>query len=291
MADEAHPVMVRVRIPALVRGNELITETGIFGRIVRKAQEAENGPKGLSGPPCSLVIRLQILPSFVKRIRSDRRERGARCQSSHRYGTKLLEGTRQTSRQVHEPEEAARITKKSKGRVVLVDAADATSSGASGDSNAILRALVEANCSRSVLLPLVDPAAVEIAFRAGVGSTIEIKVGGDIDSARFTPLPVKVNVTMLSDGRFRSESHGDIWNGGKTAVLKMDNYTLVVTSRAVNLYDRSLFLAHGQDPAQFDAVVVKSPHCRASLLRRRRRACSQCGRARLLKRKSENSGP
>jgi len=34
-----------------------------------------------------------------------------------------------------------------------------------------------------------------------------------------------------------------------------------VTSRAVSLYDRSLFLAHGQDPAQFDAVVVKSPHC------------------------------
>jgi microcystin degradation protein MlrC len=29
----------------------------------------------------------------------------------------------------------------------------------------------------------------------------------------------------------------------------------------VSLYDRSLFLAHGQDPARFDAVVVKSPHC------------------------------
>jgi microcystin degradation protein MlrC len=29
----------------------------------------------------------------------------------------------------------------------------------------------------------------------------------------------------------------------------------------VSLYDRSLFLDHGQDPARFDAVVVKSPHC------------------------------
>jgi len=35
---------------------------------------------------------------------------------------------------------------------------------------------------------------------------------------------------------------------------------MVVSSRAVNLYDRSFFLAHGQDP-RFDAVVVKSPHC------------------------------
>jgi len=29
----------------------------------------------------------------------------------------------------------------------------------------------------------------------------------------------------------------------------------------VSLYDRSLFLAHGQDPATFETVVVKSPHC------------------------------
>ena len=37
--------------------------------------------------------------------------------------------------------------------------------------------------------------------------------------------------------------------------------TLVVTSRPVSLYDRSLFLAHGQNPKNFDLIVVKSPHC------------------------------
>jgi microcystin degradation protein MlrC len=36
---------------------------------------------------------------------------------------------------------------------------------------------------------------------------------------------------------------------------------LVVSSRAVNLYDRSFFYAHGQNPMHFDAVIVKSPHC------------------------------
>jgi MlrC C-terminus len=35
----------------------------------------------------------------------------------------------------------------------------------------------------------------------------------------------------------------------------------VVMSRPVNLYDRALFLSHGQDPSRFDLVVVKSPHC------------------------------
>jgi microcystin degradation protein MlrC len=43
--------------------------------------------------------------------------------------------------------------------------------------------------------------------------------------------------------------------------LEFGPFTVVVGSRAVNLYDRSFFYANGQDPKRFDAVVVKSPHC------------------------------
>ena len=41
--------------------------------------------------------------------------------------------------------------------------------------------------------------------------------------------------------------------------------TIVATSRPVMLHDRSLFLAYGQDPRAFDAVVVKSPRCEPRL--------------------------
>ncbi len=261
IAREVHPIMVRVRIPALVRGNELITETGIFGRIVSKAREAERGPRGLSaamfiGNPFTDTPEL-CSNAFV--VTDDDVELGSN--QAVELAKSFWKERDKLQARFTGLEEAVRLTMESKGRVVLVDAADATSSGASGDSNAILKALMEADCQRSILVPMVDPVAVDKAFRAGVGSTIEVKVGGQIDPTRFTPLPVKVRVTMLSDGQFRSESHGDIWNGGRTAVLKADNYTPVVTSRAVNLYDRSLFLAHGQDPARFDATVVKSPHC------------------------------
>ena len=46
---EVKPVAVRVRIPALVRGYELITDTGMFGECVRKTIAFENSPGGLSG--------------------------------------------------------------------------------------------------------------------------------------------------------------------------------------------------------------------------------------------------
>jgi microcystin degradation protein MlrC len=147
------------------------------------------------------------------------------------------------------------------GRVVLVDAADATSSGASGDSNAVLRALLEAGYRRTVLLPIVDAPAVVRAFEAGVGAEIRVAIGGSLDRKRFAPLELTLRVRMLSDGRFRSESNGEVWDGGWTAVLEADNATIVATSRPVSLFDRSLFLAHGRDPATYDSVVVKSPHC------------------------------
>jgi microcystin degradation protein MlrC len=258
---EIRPVMARVPIPALVRGDELITATGLFGQIVRKAQEMERSPGGLSagmfiGNPFTDVPDLGSNALVVTDGEPERAVRQAMELAADFW-------------QVHEKLqsrlvgllESVRLAASATGRVVLTDAADATSSGASGDSNAILRALVEADFRRSTLAPIVDPPAVEAAFRAGVGARIRVTVGGAIDPRRFVPLPLEAEVVMLSNGRFHSESHGGEWNAGRTAVLKSANFVLVVTSRAVSLYDRSLFLAHGQDPARFDAVIVKSPHC------------------------------
>ncbi|MEJ7594262.1 MAG: MlrC C-terminal domain-containing protein [Planctomycetaceae bacterium] len=149
----------------------------------------------------------------------------------------------------------------SKGTMALVDAADATSSGASGDSNAILRKLMAAGYTGRTLLPIVDLAAVKVAFAAGIGARIETTVGGTRDSNRFQPLGITATVRLLSDGRFRSESFGEEWLAGPTAVLEAGNFTIVVSSNPVNLYDRSFYFAHGQNPQNFDAVVVKSPHC------------------------------
>jgi microcystin degradation protein MlrC len=157
-------------------------------------------------------------------------------------------------------EESIAIAAEATGHTALVDAADATSSGASGDSSAILEAMLAAGYQRSVLMPFVDPPAVAAAFQAGVGATISITLGGSLDP-RFTRVPMQCKVRMLSDGRFRNESHGSIWDGGPTALLESGNYMFTVTSKAVSLYDRSLFYALGQDPIDYDTVIVKSPHC------------------------------
>ena len=48
LREQLKPVTVRVRVPALVRGDELITDSGIYGECIRLAQKIEESDEGLS---------------------------------------------------------------------------------------------------------------------------------------------------------------------------------------------------------------------------------------------------
>ena len=97
---------------------------------------------------------------------------------------------------------------------------------------------------------------------AGVGNPVRTEVGGAFDPERFPPLTIEGQVHLLSDGKFIAEFNAMEAYSGPTAVVIADNFTLVLGSRPVSLHDRSFYFAHGQDPKQFDCVVVKSPHCK-----------------------------
>ncbi len=263
LSGAARPVTAVVPVPALVRGDELITETGRFGRVIEIAAQIETGPGGLSagmfiGNPFTDVPSLQTYAFVVADGNAALAERGAVelaadfWQHHQRMVVELLS-----------PGEMVRIVAghSGGGTLGLVDAADATSSGASGDSNAVVAALLDAGYSGRVLAPIVDAPAVAAAFQAGIGGTVLTTLGGRLDPGRFRPRSVQASVRLLSDGRFRSESFGEEWHAGPTAVLEAGNVTWVVGSRAVSLYDRSFFLAHGCDPRRYDCVVIKSPHC------------------------------
>jgi len=261
LRNEVHPVTVRLEIPALVRGNELKTATGMWGECVRDAMAFEQGPGGLSGG-MFIGNPFTDVPDLCSNVFLVADGDSAQAEAEAVRIAQKFWAMREHLQQPLTPlKEAIAKAAAAKGRVVLVDAADATSSGASGDSNAILRELIESGYQRSALIPIVDAPAVEKAFALGVGATATFALGGALDSKRFQPLPIEAKVRMLSDGHFRNESHGTYWNSGRTAVLQCGRIVIIATTKAVSLYDRSLFYAHGQDSALFDSVVVKSPHC------------------------------
>lgn len=255
------PAIVRVPIPALTRGDENITKTGCYGDLIRQTQLLERNGTALAagiliGNPFTDVPELgsqvvaTVLPEGID----------AASGEVIRIAEAFWDQRRLMQAKLISIEEAVEQARYMKGPLAFTDAADATSSGASGDSNLIIAGLMAGGYRGTVLAPIVDAPAAAAAHKAGVGATIDVTLGGTIDPARFPPLRVKAKVKTLTDGQARLETMRLPVDGGPTAVLTFDSFTVMVLSKSARLFDRSLFFASGLQPRDFDLVVIKSPH-------------------------------
>jgi microcystin degradation protein MlrC len=244
----------------LVRGHELITETGIYGKFLAQCKALEQSGQALAaglmiGNPftdvpelCSQVVVLTDgdsapIVAFAEKLAA---EFWANREIMRAHMTSLPD--------------AIAGANAAKGSVLFSDAADAPSSGSSGDSNLLIQGLRDAGFAKSVLAQIVDPAAAAAAHKAGVGATIDVELGGALDKKRFTPMRVSARVKLLSDGKSRLETMKISLDAGPTAVLTFDNFTVVVFSQSVSLFDRAMYYSNGIDPVDYDVIVLKSPH-------------------------------
>ncbi len=260
VTKKLRPTIARVVIPALVRGDELITKSGCYGELIREARRMELDGTAMSagimiGNPFTDVPELccQVVVATEGDAELAKAEALLLAREfwplRHRMQGKLVSLQRAIA-------QAASVH----GPVIFTDAADATSSGATGDSNLILQGLRSAGYSKRVLAQIVDPGAAKAAHKAGVGATIKVTLGGAIDAQRFKPMKVTATVRLLSDGQARLETMKTGLDAGPTAVLEFDNFTVVVFSKTLSLFDRAMYYANGLDPQDFDLTVVKSPH-------------------------------
>jgi microcystin degradation protein MlrC len=149
----------------------------------------------------------------------------------------------------------------SAGLVVLSDSADATTSGAPGDGNHVLRELLKYDWPRPALVTLVDPDLVGQAGRAGDGHELNALVGGKRDPFS-TPMPLAAHVAGLFDASFVLSGHlgrNLPIDMGPSAVLRAGNVHVVVTSRSGPHFAPQLFQAAGLDPFAASVVVARSP--------------------------------
>ncbi len=260
LEGKVRPVTARVVIPALVRGDELITKTGCYGDLLGETIRLERSGAALSaavmiGNPFTDVPELcsQVL------VTTDGDAAGAEA-AALRLAAEFWPLRHRMQGKLVPVERAIAQAEAIDGPVVFTDAADATSSGATGDSNEILKALRASGTQKRVLAQIVDAEAAAAAHAAGVGAQIDVTLGGRSDPGRYTPMPVKATVRHLWDGRTRLETSGIPLDAGPTAVLTYDNVTVVAFTRTISLFDRAMYFASGLDPRDFDIIVVKSPH-------------------------------
>lgn len=154
------------------------------------------------------------------------------------------------------------------GMVVVADSADNPGGGAAGDSTFILRRLVERGIADAALGPLCDPQAVRIAFDAGVGARLPLRIGGKVGPLSGAPLDADCTVLALQTDMRMSALAGTTQSLGDCALLQIggaDGVQVVLISRRSQAMGTDLFTQLGCDLATRRIVVVKSSqHFRAA---------------------------
>jgi microcystin degradation protein MlrC len=161
-------------------------------------------------------------------------------------------------------EAVERMAGVNRGPLVLADVADNAGGGAPGDSTFVLRAVLERGVRDVGFALFCDPQAAATCHEAGLGATVQLRIGGKLGPASGDPVDLEVEVMGLAEEGWQAEQPDGGWPLGKTAWVRGEGLDLILCSERTQCFDPSGFTHLGLDPATLKAVVVKSTnHFRA----------------------------
>ena len=144
--------------------------------------------------------------------------------------------------------------------LVLADVADNAGGGAPSDSTFVLRALREAGLASAAIGPVWDPIAVRLAFEAGVGATLDLRLGGKMGPSSGMPMDLRARVTGLARDATIPFGERDVTlaAAGDMAALEVDGIAIACCSLRTQAFSTAVFTNVGIDPTARAVVVVKS---------------------------------
>ena len=153
------------------------------------------------------------------------------------------------------------------GLTIFADGSDNPGGGAPCDGTVALQAMIDANFKGGLVGVLFDPETARQAHAAGVGNTIQVRLGGKTDNRHGDPVQGKALVKTLSDGVFTYR--GPMFQGvedslGRTATLVVGGVEVVVSSERRQCLDREMLKIAGIELSDYRLLVLKSAvHFRA----------------------------
>lgn len=144
------------------------------------------------------------------------------------------------------------------GPVVLADGADNPGGGAASDSTFILRRMVERGIRHAALGPLWDPIAVRIAFEAGQGARLPMRLGGKISPLSGDPIDLMCTVKALHADMVMTGLANAPTPLGDCALLESDGIEIVLITLRNQAMGTDMFTQLGCDLAAKKIIVVKS---------------------------------
>ncbi|MCY1233499.1 hypothetical protein D9M72_460440 [compost metagenome] len=144
------------------------------------------------------------------------------------------------------------------GPVVLSDGADNPGGGAASDSTFILRRMIERGVGNAAVGPMWDPIAVRIAFDAGVGARLRMRIGGKISPLSGDPLDLDCTVkALLPDMVMTGLSDAPV-PMGDCALVEANGIDIVLITLRNQAMGTDMFTQLGCDLARKQIIVVKS---------------------------------
>ena len=142
--------------------------------------------------------------------------------------------------------------------VILADRSDNPGSGAAGDATFILHRLIERGIDKVALGPLWDPIAVQMAFAAGEGARLPLRIGGKISPLSGVPVDADCLVRALRRGHVMTGQSGEAVDVGDAALIDISGIECVLISKRAQAFNTDVFTGLGCDLAAQRIVVVKS---------------------------------
>jgi microcystin degradation protein MlrC len=160
--------------------------------------------------------------------------------------------------------EARRLAAGASRPVVLADTQDNPGGGGHGDTTELLFELVRQRAKGAVVCLINDAESVADCVRGGVGTVVDLSLGGKSDGIPFV---CRARVEKLTDGVFTLTGPmgaGNPGNLGDTALVDIEGVRVVVTSRKMQALDQAILRHVGIEPSACPIIALKSSvHFRA----------------------------
>jgi len=144
------------------------------------------------------------------------------------------------------------------GPVIMADGADNAGGGAASDSTFVLQRMLERGITNAAIGPLWDPIAVRIAFDAGEGARLRMRIGGKISALSGQPLDLDCTVKALKAGLVMTGLAGTPTPMGDCALVEVAGIEIVLITLRNQAMGTDLFTQLGCDLAARQLIVVKS---------------------------------
>ena len=165
---------------------------------------------------------------------------------------------------------------KDHGLVAVTDPADNPLSGGTGDTPTLLRALIDARAAApSLFAAIADPGLVDKAIAHGIGTRVDIQLGGRFGGHFGLPVQVSAVIEKITNGRFRNVGPMErgIWRdcGGSVLLrlVEQPSIKIIVTRQVTACDDPAFFDLHDVDLQALRLLCVKAKnHFRAAFASR-----------------------